>query len=93
MVLTGKILIWARILGATGFFAFGFVAGRQLPTRHFEKFGDTRYLLEPATGRVCDPFKDPKENPFPQFAVDPATGKTPAETSGTKPTYPPACGK
>jgi hypothetical protein len=84
------VVVIAWVVG----FGPGLLIGRHYPARSFQKFGETRYLLDPATGRVCDPFKDPKEDPFAQFAVDPNTGKTPAEVSGiVKPMYPLACGK
>lgn len=75
-------------------FGSGILVGRQFPAHSFQRLGDSRYLLDPTTGRVCDPFKDPQADPFAQFAVDPKTGKSPSEISGVvEPTYPPACGK
>ena len=75
-------------------FGSGLLVGRRYPTHSFQKYGETRYLLDPATGRICDPFKDPSEDPWAQFMVDPKTGKTPAQVSGVvQPIYPPACGK
>jgi hypothetical protein len=104
MQLAGRKLVWVCLSGAiltagVGF-GSGLLVGRQFPARRFERFGDSHYLVEPATGKVCDPFKDPKEssNPF----DDAFTQENPQSANGTtdlssiwKPvsTYPPACGK
>ena len=70
MQLTSKTAVWAIVVGlALGVgFGSGLLVGRQFPSHRFERFGESRYLMEPATGRVCDPFKDPKEDPFAQYA-------------------------
>ena len=79
-------------------FGSGLLVGRQFPSRRFERFGESHYLMEPATGKVCDPFKDPKEtgNPF-AHAFDPnTTPKNPIDqTVGDvwKTPYPPPCGE
>lgn len=56
-------------------FGSGLLIGRKFPAHTFQRFGDTRYLLDATTGKVCDPFKDPKEDPFARYAIDPNTGK------------------
>lgn len=38
-------------------FGLGLLTGRQFPAHHYEKFGSTSYLLDPTSGKVCDPFK------------------------------------
>jgi hypothetical protein len=98
MQFTGKSGIAVFVLVVLGAVAVGFgsglLVGRHFPAHSFQKYGETRYLLDPATGKICDPFKDPSEDPWAQFIVDPKTGKTPAQVSGVvQPTYPPACGK
>jgi hypothetical protein len=51
-------------------FGVGVMAGRQFPAHHFERFGASRYLLDSATGKICDPL--PKLN-----AVDQALTAAP----------------
>jgi hypothetical protein len=82
-------------------FGSGLLVGRQFPARRFERFGESRFLLEPATGKMCDPFKDPKANPIDQaLAPDPFVpyGGHATDSNGfpiVKPAsnYPPPCGK
>ena len=50
------IAIIACIVG----FGFGLFIGRHYPAHGFQKFGESRFVLDSATGRVCDPFKDTK---------------------------------
>jgi len=76
-------------------FGTGLLVGRQYPAHRFEKFGDSKYLLDPTTGKVCDPFKDPSisSNPF-DHAFDAAT--LPKDANGLPiipSAYPPPCGK
>jgi hypothetical protein len=59
-------------------FGSGLLVGRQFPAHSFQKFG--QYLLDPTTGHVCDPSKDPKSDLF-------------LKAIGREPTYPLACGK
>jgi hypothetical protein len=42
-------------------FGSGLLIGRQYPAHHFVRFGNSSYLLDPTTGKVCNPFKSPKE--------------------------------
>lgn len=84
------------VLGATSLgFGSGLLVGRRFPAHSFQRFGDSRYLLDPATGKVCDPFKDPKEDPFAKYAVDPNAPKDANGFPLVKPAsnYPPPCGK
>jgi hypothetical protein len=82
----------------------GFLVGRQFPARSFQKYGDTRYLLDPIAGKLCDPFKNPKEVPFATYGGKQIPTPPPGfviegtqDANGTvKPIesdYPPACGK
>jgi hypothetical protein len=97
------IVLFAGILAGTCMAGFGsgWLVGRQFPAHRFERFGETKYLLDATTGKVCDPFKDPKEDPFARYAVDPTTGKPvdPFAAYGghavtpPAPAYPPACSK
>ena len=52
-------------------FGSGVFVGRQFPAKHFERFGESRFLLNPSTGKICDPFKNPSAaaNPIDQ-AID-----------------------
>jgi hypothetical protein len=34
----------------------GILIGRQFPAHRFEQFGNTRYLVDSATGKICEPF-------------------------------------
>ncbi len=55
---------WVLVVVVVGSLGLGFVGGlltgRQFPAKHYERFGESWYLLDPATGRVCNPLKDPK---------------------------------
>lgn len=37
----------------------GFLTGRQFPAHHYEKYGETRFLLDTSTGALCDPVPPP----------------------------------
>ena len=66
------IAIIACIVG----FGFGLLVGRHFPDHSYQKYGETRYLLDSAAGKLCDPFKDPKEtNYIFDHAVDPSAPK------------------
>jgi hypothetical protein len=38
----------------------GFLLGRQFPAHHYQQFGTSRWAMDTATGRVCDPWGAPK---------------------------------
>ncbi len=63
MQIDGRKLVWLCVSGAFAAAGIGFgsgiLVGRQFPAHHLERLGDSRYLVEPSTGKVCDPFKDP----------------------------------
>ena len=40
-------------------FASGVLIGRQFPAHRYERFGESWYLLDPTTGKVCNPLKAP----------------------------------
>lgn len=99
MQFSGKKGIAVFVLLVLGGVAVGFgsglLIGRQYPAHRFERFGESRFLLDPTTGLVCDPFKDPKAstNPF-DHAFDSSTA--PKDANGfsiVQPSCPPACGK
>ncbi len=46
-------LIWSAAVVAA--FGAGALTGRQFPTHHYQKFGESRYVLDTTTGQVCDP--------------------------------------
>jgi hypothetical protein len=55
----GIALFVAVVVGACGVgFGSGLFLGRQFPANHFERFGSSRFLLNPSTGKICDPFKN-----------------------------------
>jgi hypothetical protein len=69
-------------------FGSGLLVGRQFPQRHYERMGETHYLLDSATGKVCDLSINPNQ-PFSDL-VD--TGKKDANGFSIVSTaYPPAC--
>jgi hypothetical protein len=82
-------------------FGSGLVLGRQFPSKRFERFWETRYLLNANSGKLCDPFKDPNANPanlsdlFPSKDAQSASANPidQAITGVWKTSYPPACGK
>ena len=92
----GLCLIGSVVAVAVGF-GCGFLTGRHFPIRHYEKFGATSYLLDPSTGKVCDPiFKATAPSVYEQQGVAP--GSFPAPPPGftivpIKDTYPPSCGE
>jgi hypothetical protein len=96
MQFTGKSGIAVFVLLITGGivagFGSGFLTGRQFPAHRFERFGDTRFLLDPTTGIVCDPFKNPAgtaANPSqPGEPLDEYLKQYQPQTN-----YPPPCGK
>lgn len=51
-------LFW--IAAAVVALGFGFLAGRQFPAHHYQKYGETRFLLDTSTGALCDPVPPPK---------------------------------
>ena len=105
----GTALFVAIVLIACGAgFGSGLLVGRQHPTHSFQKYGETRFLLDPIAGKLCDPFKDPKSPPgsavpdLTDLFVSKST--TPLKNGESldeylkqyqKPAsdYPPACGK
>lgn len=76
-------------------FGSGLLVGREFPARHYERFGNTSYLLNTSTGKVCDPmFKATAPSVYEQQGVAP--GSFPAPPPGftivpIKNTYPPSC--
>lgn len=47
---------WIAFGALTGVWLFGagFLIGRQIPAHHFERFGNTTYLVDTSTGLLCD---------------------------------------
>ena len=75
-------------------FGSGLFVGRQFPAHHFERFGDTSYLLDSATGKVCvlatfDNLKDAANSSQHSDFADWANKRV-AELN---PSYPPPCEK
>lgn len=75
-------------------FGSGLLVGRQFPAHRFERLGESWYVMDTTTGRVCNPFKDPTAttNPIDQGL----TGEKDANGFSivkTTPAYPPPCGK
>jgi hypothetical protein len=74
-------------------FGSGLLVGRQFPAHHYERFGNSSYLLDPSTGRVCDPFKvSDKTGQKPPSGSDKPTVDL-SDIWGSKPSGPPACEK
>jgi hypothetical protein len=66
-------------------FGSGLFVGRQFPAHRYERFGNSPYLLDSATGKVCDPRPDTRS--YSEQYWDKALGPVlPAP-------YPPPCGK
>ena len=96
----GMTLFVAIFLIACGaVFGAGLLVGRQFPVHNFQKFGESRFVLDPTTGKVCDPFKDPNAPPSSVVPdLSDLFGTKPAPPAGfqiVKPAsdFPPACGK
>ena len=47
-------------------FGSGFLIGRQFPAHRYERFAETRFLFDSATGQICDPLKEANRNPIDQ---------------------------
>jgi hypothetical protein len=98
MQFTGKkgIAIFVlSVLAAIGVgFGSGLLVGRQFPAHHYERFGETLYLFDPTTGKVCNPFKDPKD-PFAAYGGHETSDGTRDENGfqivKPAPNYPPPC--
>lgn len=105
MQFTGKLGTAVFVLLISGGVAVGFgsglLVGRQFPAHRFERFGESWYVLDATTGKVCNPFKDPNAstNPFDQtLPNNQPSGSDPFAPYGghevkPAPNYPPACGK
>jgi hypothetical protein len=100
----GITLFVAIVVIACGVgFGSGLLVGRQFPAHRFERFGETRFLLDPTTGKVCDPFKDPNATPVdltdlfgPNASPQGKSTPDPFEKYAVhpaQPNYPPPCGK
>ncbi|HKD83972.1 MAG TPA: hypothetical protein VKB58_04425 [Terriglobales bacterium] len=62
-----KTLLWSGAVAVA--LGVGFLSGRQFPAHHYQKFGESRFLLDTATGLVCDPLKQRPINPKDPFAI------------------------
>lgn len=111
MEFSGRRFLWmcgaALILAVSLGFGSGLLVGRQFPARHFERFGNSSYLLDPSTGRICDPFKDPSGvagKPPPGFVLEGTQSANASQNAskpapdlsdlfGSKPSGPPSCKK
>jgi hypothetical protein len=96
------LFVTVVVLSCAVGFGSGWLVGRQYPTHSFQRFGESRYVLDLTTGRVCDPFKDPNSPPgagVPDltdlFGSKPAPPTLPPGfvLDEKQPDYPPACGK
>jgi hypothetical protein len=86
------------VFGAVGVgFGSGLLVGREFPAHRYERFGETLYLFDPTTGKVCNPFKDPKA-PVDLSGIWNSSQAPPRDANGFQivkpaPNYPPPCGK
>lgn len=91
----GIALFVVLLVGVCGVgFASGVLVGRQHPRHHFQPMGETKFVLDSTTGRVCNPFQDPSvsTNVF-DHAFDPPPKDANGFPLALPPSYPPACGK
>ena len=74
-------------------FGSGLLVGRQFPAHYFERFGNSSYLLDSATGKVCDlgPFNGSKEAANPSGTS--SVGLDFYKSLSLNPGYPPPCSK
>ncbi len=87
---TGIAVFVLLVLGAAGLgFGSGLLVGRQFPAHRYERFGNSTYLLDSATGKVCDlgSFASPKE------AANPSGDSVTDILKSLNPSYPPPYGK
>ena len=82
----------------------GLIVGRNYPAHVFQKYGETRFLLESTTGKLCAPFRDPSANPADLSDLFPPKDASSGQIAAKSPTdqtlsniwkspYPPACVK
>jgi hypothetical protein len=101
-----KSVVLFVVAGCVVGFSSGLIVGRSHPAHNYQKYGETRFMLDAATGKLCDPFKDPtaSTNLIDQGMSDgnpktnPPAQPDPFAAYGgheIKPTsnYPSACGK
>jgi hypothetical protein len=78
-------------------FGSGLLVGRQYPAHHFEQYGNSSYLLDTSTGKLCDPFSDNSDKRASwSVALAPETSKPTPDLKNifdSKPSGPPACEK
>jgi len=87
----GITLFVAIILIACGTgFGSGLLVGRQFPAHHFERFGNTSYLLDSATGRVCGLYSFDSSKNTPDLSKHPTLEEL---LNSDNPGYPPPCEK
>jgi len=81
-------------VGSVGF-GSGLLVGRHFPVHRFQKFGETRYVIDSTTGKICDPFHDPHGNPIDQALADPSAPKNADGFQIVKPVsyFPAPCGE
>jgi hypothetical protein len=105
MQFTGKSGLAVFVLLISGTVAVGFgsglLVGRQFPSHRFERFGESWYVLDATTGKVCNPFKDPNTSttvldllapsPQPKSGAPDLSDLFPTNKSTSN--YPPPCGK
>jgi hypothetical protein len=71
------------LIACTAGFGSGWLVGRHYPVHGFQRYGETRYLFDSVTGKLCDPLKDPNA-PISFTDLYPPPDAKPE---------PPACGK
>jgi hypothetical protein len=80
------------VAGSIVLFVAGLLIGREFPMHHYERFGQSPYLYDTSTGKICTPFKKPDTNLLDESMKTPSNpfGFVPLDSNSAP--YPP-CGK
>jgi hypothetical protein len=72
------LFITVGSFGLVAVFGLGILVGRQFPAHHFERFGQSAYLYDVTTGKMCNPLKKSDDDPFAAYATSAPTVTLPS---------------
>ncbi len=89
------VFILLLVVAAAVGFGSGLLVGRQFPAHRFERMGESWYMMDATTGKVCNPFKDPNTptNPIDQALTNNQPNTPNFYSKAINPSYPPPCEK
>ncbi len=74
-------------------FGSGLLVGRQFPAHHYERYGNSNYLLDSTTGRVCKPITGSETKALSFDEVYGHPNPLAGDTNPNPDPDPPACNK